>query len=156
MQSLLLGAGYATRLYPLTKDRPKPLLPLGGVPILSRTCERLFQIEELKRICVVSNHRFVRHYYNWLRDFEERRSFPCSIEIFDDLTTSNDDRLGAIGDMDFVIQHGKIESPDVESGQIGVADEIEQPARDAGKRRLVPDVLVANSVNGRLLRRDRP
>ncbi len=109
MQCLLLGAGYATRLYPLTRDRPKPLLPLGGVPILSRICEKLFAVKGLERICVVTNHRFVSHYYNWLREYEQQRTLPVPIEIFDDLTTSNDDRLGAIGDLQFVVRHAKID-----------------------------------------------
>ena len=109
MQCLLLGAGYATRLYPLTRERPKPLLPLGGVPILTRICEEVFKVKELSRIFVVSNHRFSGHYYKWLRDYEEHRALPVPVEIFDDLTTSNDDRLGAMGDIHFVLQHTKVQ-----------------------------------------------
>jgi glucose-1-phosphate thymidylyltransferase len=109
MKCLLLGAGYATRLYPLTRNRPKPLLPVGGVAMLTRICEQVFKVKEVDRIYLVSNHRFVGHYYNWLREYERSRSLPVPIEIFDDLTTSNDDRLGAIGDMQFVIQHAKVD-----------------------------------------------
>jgi glucose-1-phosphate thymidylyltransferase len=105
----VLGAGYATRLYPLTRERPKPLLPIGGVPMLSRICDCVFEVDGLQRICLVTNHRFVRNYYNWLREYEGRRSRRCPVEIFDDLTDSNDDRLGAIGDMQFVIRHAKID-----------------------------------------------
>ena len=54
MKCLLLGAGYATRLYPLTKDRPKPLLPVGGVPILERTCNRLLSLEGLDGVQAVA------------------------------------------------------------------------------------------------------
>lgn len=109
MKALVLGAGYATRLYPLTRERPKPLLPIGGVPILQRLCEKLYAVAGLDRIYVVTNHRFVGHYYSWLRDYQDRRKPPVPIEIFDDLTTSNDDRLGAIGDIDFVVRAAKVD-----------------------------------------------
>ena len=109
MKCLILGAGYATRLYPLTKDRPKPLLPVAGVPILQRICEQAFSVKGLDTIYVVSNHRFVGHYYNWLREYQSQRTFPAAVEIYDDLTQSPDDRLGAIGDINFVIQNAKID-----------------------------------------------
>lgn len=106
MKCVLLGAGYATRLYPLTRERPKPLLPVGGVPILQRIVDGVRRIPDVDRIYVVTNHRFVQHYYNWLRDAQDAR---VPIEIFDDMTTSPDDRLGAVGDIDFVIRHAKID-----------------------------------------------
>ncbi len=109
MKCLLLGAGYATRLYPLTKDRPKPLLPVAGVPILQRICEKVFRVEGLETVYVVSNHRFAGHYYNWLRDYQTQRALPAPVEIYDDLTHSPDDRLGAIGDIQFVIRSAKVD-----------------------------------------------
>jgi glucose-1-phosphate thymidylyltransferase len=110
MKCLLLGAGYATRLYPLTRERPKPLLPVAGIPMLQRIVERVNAVSDIDRIYVVTNHRVVGHYYNWLRDYTlQKGSLPKLIEIFDDLTTSPDDRLGAIGDIQFVIKNAKIE-----------------------------------------------
>jgi len=109
MKALLLGAGYATRLYPLTRERPKPLLPVGGVAILERICREVFKVPGVERLYVVTNHRFAGHYYSWLRDFQDGAKPPVPIEIFDDLTTSADDRLGAIGDIDFVIKHAKVD-----------------------------------------------
>ncbi len=110
MKCLLLGAGYATRLYPLTKDRPKPLLPIGGIPMLQRIIEQVNEVPGIDRIYVVTNHRFAGAYYNWLRDYTlQKQSLPVPIEIFDDLTNSNDDRLGAIGDMNFVVENAKID-----------------------------------------------
>jgi glucose-1-phosphate thymidylyltransferase len=110
MKALLLGAGYATRLYPLTKERPKPLLPVGGVPILQRILAKVAEVKEIDRAYLVTNHRFAGHYYNWLRDFQaQRRDGGPPVEIFDDLTISNDDRLGAVGDIDFVIKHAKVD-----------------------------------------------
>ena len=109
MRCLLLGAGYATRLYPLTKDRPKPLLPVAGVPILQRICEQVLKVKGLEQIYVVTNHRFAPHYYNWVRDYQSQRALPVPIEIYDDLTQTPEDRLGAIGDIQFVIQNAKID-----------------------------------------------
>lgn len=109
MKCLLLGAGYATRLYPLTRERPKPLLPVGGVPIVERILGKVAAVKDVDRAYLVTNHRFVSHYYGWLRDYESRAKGAAPVEIFDDMTTSNDDRLGAIGDMDFVIRNAKID-----------------------------------------------
>jgi len=110
MKCLLLGAGYATRLYPLTRERPKPLLPIGGVPILQRIVEKVYAAGAVDHLYIVTNHRFTGHYWNWKRDFEaHRRKLPAPIDVFDDLTTSNEDRLGAIGDIDFVIRNAKID-----------------------------------------------
>ena len=50
MKALLLGAGYATRLYPLTRERPKPLLPIGGVAILERICEKIFPVPGMDHV----------------------------------------------------------------------------------------------------------
>jgi glucose-1-phosphate thymidylyltransferase len=96
MKALLLGAGYATRLYPLTRERPKPLLPIGGVAILERICEKIFPVPGVDRIYVVTNHRFAGHYYRWLTGFQESPKTP-------------DDRLGAIGDIEFVVKHAGVE-----------------------------------------------
>jgi glucose-1-phosphate thymidylyltransferase len=109
MKCLILGAGYAVRLYPLTRERPKPLLPIGGTPILQRIVEKVYATGAVDHVYVVTNHRFAGHYWNWKRDFEnQKKKLAAPIDIFDDLTTSNDDRLGAIGDMDFVIKNAKV------------------------------------------------
>ncbi|HLY75060.1 MAG TPA: sugar phosphate nucleotidyltransferase, partial [Planctomycetota bacterium] len=72
MDALILGAGYATRLYPLTKNRPKPLLPVGGVPIIERICRQLTELKDLQTIHVVSNHTFVDQYEAWMRNYGRR------------------------------------------------------------------------------------
>ena len=109
MKCLILGAGYATRLYPLTKDRPKPLLPVGGVPILERICEQVFKVKDIDAVHIVTNHKFASHYWKWLHDYQQRRSLPVPIDIFDDMTMTPEDRLGAIGDTQFVIKHAGID-----------------------------------------------
>lgn len=109
MDALILGAGYATRLYPLTKDRPKPLLPVGGVPIIERICRQLAGLSELETIHIVTNHTFADHYETWLRDYGRRRVPPPLLSLHDDQTTTPDNRLGAIGDLRFVLDRANID-----------------------------------------------
>jgi glucose-1-phosphate thymidylyltransferase len=109
MKCVILCAGYAVRLYPLTRDKPKPLLPVGGRPLLERILDRILPVPEIERICIVSNHRFVPHFWHWLRDYQAAQAPRAAIDIFDDMTVSNEDRLGAIGDIQFVIQHARID-----------------------------------------------
>lgn len=99
MKCVVLCAGYATRLHPLTKDRPKPLLPVGGIPLLERIVTKAAQVEGMDRIYVVTNHRFAPRFEDWAK---EAGRFP--VEVIDDGTESNDDRLGAIGDLDFAVR----------------------------------------------------
>ncbi|HLY07791.1 MAG TPA: nucleotidyltransferase family protein [Planctomycetota bacterium] len=110
MKAIVLGAGYATRLYPLTKDRPKPLLPVGGIPILERICRQLEDLADLDTIYIVTNHTFVEPYERWLRDYSQRRQSPPILTLYDDQTTTPENRLGAIGDLRFVIDHASIDS----------------------------------------------
>jgi glucose-1-phosphate thymidylyltransferase len=95
MKALVLAAGYATRLYPLTLDKPKALLEVGGRPMLDRVLERL-QTMGVDETIVVTNAKFTPHFEEWARGKE-------GVTIVNDGTTSNDDRLGAIGDIAFVL-----------------------------------------------------
>ncbi|MBV8881983.1 MAG: nucleotidyltransferase family protein [Planctomycetaceae bacterium] len=109
MDALILGAGYATRLYPLTKNRPKPLLPVGGIPIIERICRQLGELPDLRTIYVVTNHTFADQYDAWLRDYDRRRTPPPLLSLYDDQTTTPDNRLGAIGDLRYVIDRAAID-----------------------------------------------
>ena len=102
MKALVLAAGYATRLYPLTLDRPKPLLEVGGRPILEHLLDQL-PLSALSTVYVVTNAKFAPHFRAWA----EQQEAP--IEVVDDGTTSEDDRLGAIGDLDLVIRTQGVE-----------------------------------------------
>jgi glucose-1-phosphate thymidylyltransferase len=110
MDALILGAGYATRLYPLTKDRPKPLLPVGGVPILERICGQLVEAGAFDTIHVVTNHRFAANYEEWLREYRSRPHAGVDLRIHDDHTMTPEDRLGAIGDIKFVLDTAPIKN----------------------------------------------
>jgi glucose-1-phosphate thymidylyltransferase len=95
MKALVLAAGYATRLYPLTLDRPKALLEVGGRPMLDHVLERL-EAMGVDETIVVTNAKFTPHFEEWAKGNDQ-------VRIVNDGTTSNDDRLGAIGDIGFVL-----------------------------------------------------
>src|SRR5207253_2347541 len=95
LQALILGAGYATRLYPLTQTVAKPLLPLAGRPMLDYLLDRIHDSAEIDEVHVVTNHKFAGSFVEW--------AASRGVVVHDDGTTSEDDRLGAIGDIQFVI-----------------------------------------------------
>jgi len=104
MKALILAAGYATRLYPLTINRPKPLLPVRNRPMIDYTMAKLEELSSLDEVYVVTNSRFFKSFKAWAS------SYPGSkkITIIDDKTLTNEERLGAIGDMQFVIKEMNI------------------------------------------------
>lgn len=104
MECILLAAGYATRLYPLTKDKPKALLTIGNKTILDIVLDKIFEIENITKIHIVTNHKFYENFKNWHSTYKGL----VPINIIDDGTTDNDNRLGAIGDMRYVIKKEKI------------------------------------------------
>ena len=105
MKAIILAAGYATRLYPLTKDRPKALLPINEKKILDFIVDEIETIPEVNELIVVSNHKFVPHFTEWAKERVTR--FPIS--VLDDNTTDDTNKLGAVGDMDFAIREKKID-----------------------------------------------
>ena len=96
MKALILGAGYATRLYPLTQTIAKPLLPLAGRPMLDYLVDRIREVDVIDEIHVVTNHKFADTFSEW--------ASTRDVVVHDDGTTSEDDRLGAIGDTRFVVE----------------------------------------------------
>lgn len=91
MKCIILAAGYATRLYPLTENFPKPLLDVGGSTVLDRLTEDVSPAVD--EFVVVTNHKFVRHFSAWA----ETKAFP--VRVIDDGTVSNETRLGAVKDL---------------------------------------------------------
>lgn len=104
MKVLLLAAGYATRLYPLTLNRPKPLLPVAGKPVLEYIVDIVEPLKEADEILVVTNQKFTGHFEEWSKGYKGKKK----ITVVNDRTKTNEDRLGATGDIDFVIREKKI------------------------------------------------
>ena len=109
MKVILLCAGYATRLYPLTENTPKPLLPVGDRPMLEWILERIEQIREIDGIYAVTNHKFAGHFEKWAATYKGR----LPVEVVNDQTTSNENRLGAIGDLAYVLKAKKVGAEDI-------------------------------------------
>ena len=104
MKALILAAGYGTRLYPLTKDTAKPLLTIGGQPIVNYIIEKLERIGTLNEIYVVTNEKFSADFKAWSKS----KRFEKKICVVSDRTKDNQTRLGAIKDIHFILQHEKI------------------------------------------------
>lgn len=105
MKLLILAAGYATRLYPLTKDKAKPLLEIGGKTIIEHILDKIIYIPEITEIFIVTNNRFYTDFIEWSNGIKVK----MPIKIINDQTMTNEDRLGAIGDIDFVLKQEKID-----------------------------------------------
>lgn len=97
MKCLILAAGYATRMYPLTENFPKPLLKVQGRTILDWLIEDIDSLGVVDEYVVISNHKFAHHFDNWAKDR------PQNITVVDDGTESNETRLGAVRDIQFAI-----------------------------------------------------
>ncbi len=100
MKALILAAGYATRLYPLTISKPKPLLPIKGKPIINYTMDQLEKVPEVDEVYVVTNHRFYKNFTAWASAYSDKKK----ITVINDKTLTNEERLGAIGDIELVIK----------------------------------------------------
>lgn len=102
MKALILAAGYATRLYPLTIDTPKALLLVKEKSILDYITDEIETINEINEIVVISNARFFTNFEDW--GIERQKTSQKKITVLNDGTTSDDNKLGAIGDMWFSIE----------------------------------------------------
>ncbi|MBP3554315.1 MAG: nucleotidyltransferase family protein [Clostridia bacterium] len=97
MKCLILAAGYATRLYPLTENFPKPLLPVQDKPILDWLIDDMDTLGEIDEYVVISNHKFAHHFDAWAKTKTQK------VTVVDDGTSSNETRLGAVKDIQYAI-----------------------------------------------------
>jgi glucose-1-phosphate thymidylyltransferase len=104
MKVLILAAGYGTRLYPLTEKQAKPLLPVAGKPMVEHIINKVEEIDEVDEICMVVNQKFAGNFERWVSGFKTNKK----VSLFNDGSTDDADKLGAIGDMKFVIEKGGI------------------------------------------------
>ena len=98
MKCLILAAGYATRLYPLTENFPKPLLKVGDNAILDWLLDDINESGKIDEYVVISNHKFTHHFDSWAK------KKPYKITVVDDGTEKNETRLGAVKDVEFAIE----------------------------------------------------
>lgn len=104
MKALILAAGYATRLYPLTKEYPKSLLEVNGKPIIDYIIDKLNGLCDIDKVAVVTNTKFFPIFKDWSKSLKTGKG----IIIIDDLTKNNETRRGAIGDIAFAINKLKV------------------------------------------------
>ena len=107
MKVLLLNAGYATRLYPLTKDMPKSLLPLGSRRIIDFILDAIDKLPDVSDIILISNSKFYGKFSEWADSLDRTGKAP--IQVLDDGTDSPDNMRGAIGDIMFAIDECDID-----------------------------------------------
>ncbi len=103
MKCLILAAGYATRLYPLTKNFPKPLLKVGEKTILDWLVDDLDTTHMIDEYVVISNHKFADHFTTWAN------TKKMKITVVDDMTSTNETRLGAVRDIQFALEQLNID-----------------------------------------------
>jgi glucose-1-phosphate thymidylyltransferase len=106
MKAIILAAGYATRLWPLTLNMPKPLLPIGDKAMLEHIMEKLEAVKGIDEILIVTNSNFVKNFKEWKRSYKTEKK----VSIIDDGINTPNQRRGAIGDVIFVIGRKHINS----------------------------------------------
>lgn len=100
MKNIIIAAGYATRLYPLTENFPKPLLKVGSKSILERMFDDIDNIDDIDEHIIVTNHKFAHCFEEWKKEMNYKKP----IRIVDDGTESNETRLGAVRDLLLAIE----------------------------------------------------
>ena len=103
MKCLILAAGYATRLYPLTENFPKPLLEVGGKTILDWLLDDMDTMGVIDEYVVISNHKYAHHFEKWAA------TKTMKVTVVDDGTGSNETRLGAVRDIQFAVEKLQLE-----------------------------------------------
>jgi glucose-1-phosphate thymidylyltransferase len=101
MKVLILAAGYGTRLYALVKDKPKALLEINGKPLINFILDRIEHLNGLDEVVLVTNNKFYSTFQEWA---QTQTAFPYKIKIVNDGTQTPEDRLGSIGDIEFVLK----------------------------------------------------
>ena len=108
MKVVLLAAGYATRLYPLTLTQPKPLLTVAGKPMIEYVLDNLAPVGGIERVYVVTNAKFAGHFQKWADGYRATKS-NLGFTIVNDGSTDDTNKLGAIGDLHLVITREKVD-----------------------------------------------
>ncbi|MEI9896060.1 MAG: sugar phosphate nucleotidyltransferase [Chthoniobacter sp.] len=112
MNILILAAGYATRLYPLTQNKAKPLLEVAGKPMMEWVIDNLAPIKGIEKVYVVTNSKFAADFQAWADHYNQTHA-KLPFEIINDGSTSDADKLGAIGDINLVISRAGLAASDL-------------------------------------------
>ena len=112
MNVLILAAGYATRLYPLTRNKAKPLLEIAGKPMIERLVDHLASVPGLQTVFIVTNNKFAADFQDWANRYQERQP-KIRFQIINDGSTSDEDKLGAIGDINLVLTRENLSEDDL-------------------------------------------
>lgn len=112
MNVLILAAGYATRLYPLTKTKAKPLLEVAGKPMIEWVLDNLAPVTDIATIYVVTNAKFADDFQRWADNYKQRNP-KLSFKIINDGSTDDSNKLGAIGDINLVLTRENIAGDDL-------------------------------------------
>jgi glucose-1-phosphate thymidylyltransferase len=108
MKVIILAAGYATRLYPLTLTQPKPLLGVAGKPMVDYVLDNLATLPGLDRVYLVTNAKFADQFERWADNYRATKA-KLNFTIFNDGSTDDSNKLGAIGDLNLILDREKID-----------------------------------------------
>ncbi len=108
MKVLILAAGYATRLYPLTLTQPKPLLDVAGQPMIDYVLDNIEPVGGIDRVYVVTNAKFAGQFQQWADKYRATKS-RLDFTVVNDGSTDDTNKLGAIGDIHLVLTREKID-----------------------------------------------
>jgi glucose-1-phosphate thymidylyltransferase len=108
MKVIILAAGYATRLYPITLTQPKPLLPVAGKPMIEHVLDNLAPIGGIDRVYVVTNAKFADQFQHWADTYRASKS-KLEFTVVNDGSTDDTNKLGAIGDLHLVLTRAAID-----------------------------------------------
>ena len=112
MNVLILAAGYATRLYPLTLNKAKPLLEVAGKPMIEWVLDNLAPVSDVETIYVVTNAKFAEDFQRWADQYKQRNP-KLTFKIINDGSTDDSNKLGAIGDINLVLTRENVASSDL-------------------------------------------
>lgn len=112
MNVIILAAGYATRLYPLTKNKAKPLLEVSGKPMIEWVLDNLAPAPGIASFYIVTNAKFADDFQRWADDYKARNP-TLNFKIINDGSTDDAHKLGAIGDINLVLTREQLSADDL-------------------------------------------
>lgn len=109
IKALILAAGYATRLFPLTKFISKPLLPIAGKPMIEYLLDKITAVDQIDEVFIVTNEKFHPHFKIWHDRIESAGIYNKKITIINDHTVKDGTKIGAVGDINYVLKEANVQ-----------------------------------------------